>query len=70
MPLLNVEEETEVIRGLLETGFFTRDRSTNSAEDYESSGKAERDMRASMDYAASEEIQLLWENGGRLVNAN
>ena len=54
MPLLNVEEETEVIRNLLETGFFTRDRSTNSAEDY----------------AASEEIQLLWENGGRLVNAN
>ena len=45
MPHLNVEEETEVIRDLLETSFFIRDRSTNSAEDYESSGKAERDMR-------------------------
>lgn len=70
MPLLNVEEETVKVRELLESGFFSRDRSTNSAEDYEASGKAERDMRSSMDYAASEEIQLLWKNEGHLVNAD
>ena len=70
MPLLNVEEETEKIMELLMSGFFKRDRSTNSAEDYESSGKAERDMRSSMDYASSEEIQLLWRNEGHLVNAD
>ena len=70
MPLLNVEEETERIRELLMSGFFKRDRSTNSAEDYESSGKAERDMQSSIDYAASEEIQLLWRNEGHLVNAD
>ncbi len=70
MPLLNVEEETEKIRELLISGYFKRDRSTNLAEDYESSGKAERDMRSSLDYAASEEIQLLWRNEGHLSNAD
>ena len=69
MPLLNVDEEVKKAEQIMISGFFKRDRSTNSAEDYESSGKAERDMRSSMDYAASEEIQLLWRNEGRLVNA-
>ncbi len=66
MVLLNVEEETEQIKKMLQSGFFKNDRSTNSAEDYESSGKAKRDMLSSMEYADSEEIQILWRNEGHI----
>ena len=58
METLSVEEATEEFGRLLGSGYYKRDRSVNTAEDY-SKNKENRDMEAAIEYANSEDFKLL-----------
>lgn len=54
----SAEEATIEFKKLLEEGYFRKDRSSNTAEDY-SLQKEDRDHEAAMSYADSEEFRQL-----------
>ncbi len=65
MRQLSVEEATEDFGRMLNEGFFRRDRSVNTADDY-SGFKEERDVQTSIAYANSEEFRGLCVEEGLL----
>ncbi len=64
--MTEVQEATAEFGRLLENGYYTIDRSTNTAEDY-STEKEQRDTEASIRYANSDEFRKLCAEKG-LVN--
>jgi len=60
MPIQSLEEATQEFRKALNEDYYSKDRSTNSAEDY-SKEKEKRDLNASVEFAHSVEFQTLFE---------
>lgn len=56
--MLSTKEATDEFRSLLEGGYYTKDRSVNTAEDY-SEYKESRDTQACAEYANTEEFMRL-----------
>ena len=55
---MTVQEATEEFKILLDSDYYKKDRSVNSAEDY-SAYKENRDKEAAIEYANSEEFKEL-----------
>ena len=63
---MSTQEATAEFSKLLDSGYYSHDRSTNTAEDY-TENKEQRDMEASIEYAGSDEFHAICVEKG-LIN--